>query len=125
MTVFLFLSIGAVALFGFIAVAAWSDNRRREREAYYKSESLKKIAEMEGGCASSVLEYMREEEKNAARRSREGIRLGGLVAVAAGIGLMVFLLAIKPDNPVYFVGLIPLLVGAALLAYAYILAPKE
>jgi hypothetical protein len=27
----LFLSVGAIALFSFVAVATWSDNRRRER----------------------------------------------------------------------------------------------
>ena len=45
---FLFLSVGSIALFSFVAVAAWSDARRREREAYYKSETLKKIAEAQG-----------------------------------------------------------------------------
>ena len=36
---------------------------------------------------------------------------------------MVFLHGIVRGTPVYLVGLIPLLVGAALLGYAYMLAP--
>ena len=40
--VYLFLSVGAVGMFSFIAVASWADARRKEREAYYKSETLKK-----------------------------------------------------------------------------------
>jgi hypothetical protein len=121
---FLFLSAGAVALFSFIAVASWSDARRREREAFYKSETLKKIAETQGTGATSALEILREEEKIAARRKIEGIKLGGLVTTAAGIGLIVLLVMLVHNEPVYAVGLIPLLVGAALLAYAYLLVPK-
>jgi hypothetical protein len=120
----LFLSTGAIALFSFIAVATWSDNRRREREAYYKSEALKKIAETQGDNAVAVA-VLREEERNTLRRRREGIKLGGLVTTAVGIGMMVFLRAIVPDRPVYLVGLIPLLIGVVLLAYSYILAPKD
>ena len=38
---------------------------------------------------------------------------------------MIFLRAIERDEPVYLVGLIPGLIGVALLAYGYLLAPKE
>ena len=54
-TMALFLSVGAIALFSFISVATWSDNRRREREAFYKSEALKKLAESPSGDALAVL----------------------------------------------------------------------
>ena len=118
----LFLSAGAIALFSFVAVASWSDNRRREREAYYRSEMLKKISEMQTENAVTVL---REEERNALRRRLEGIKLGGLVTTAVGMGLMVFLRALVAHQPVYLVGLIPLLIAVALLAYSYILAPKD
>jgi hypothetical protein len=48
---FLFLSVGTVALFSFISVAAFSEARRREREAHYKSETIKKISEAQGAGA--------------------------------------------------------------------------
>jgi FtsZ-interacting cell division protein ZipA len=80
----LFLSTGAIALFSFLAVAAWSDSRRQEREAYYKNETLKKVSEAQGD--NPVVAVIREEEKNALRRLREGIKLGGLVTAAIGIG---------------------------------------
>jgi Domain of unknown function (DUF6249) len=121
----LFLAVGAIALFLFLAVASWSDARRREREAYYKSEALKKLAEMQGAGATAALEIMREEDRIAERRRREGLRLGGLITLAVGIGMMVFLRAVEHSEPAYLVGLIPLLIGVALLAYSYILAPKE
>jgi hypothetical protein len=123
--VFLFLSVGAVSVFSFVAVAVWSDARLRERKAYYKNEMLKKIAEMQGAGAASVLEILRDQERSAERRRREGIKLGGLVTVAVGIGLLVFLRQFVLDRPVYLCGLIPLLVGVALLAYSYVLAPKQ
>jgi len=123
--VFLFLSVASIALFSFIAVAVWSQERRREREAYYRSETLKKLADTQGAGSSSAIDFLREEEKSAARRLREGQKLGGLITVAAGIGMMVFIKSVDRGNPAYLVGLIPLLIGAALLAYAYFLAPNR
>lgn len=119
---FAFLSVGAIALFSFIAVASWSDARRREREAYYRSETLKKIAETQGGGGSAALDFLREEERNTARRRREGMKLGGLITMGVGIGLMVFLWAEERSEPAYLIGLIPLLIGAALLTYVFFLA---
>ncbi len=118
--------VGSIALFSFLAVASWSDARRREREAYYKSEMLKKIAESSGEGAKSALELVREQERNTSRRRLEGMKLGGLITAAVGIGVMALLHGIaNDDGPVYLVGLIPLLVGLALLVYSFALAPKE
>ena len=124
--VFLFLSIVSIALFSFIAVAVWSKERRLEREAYYKSETVRKIAETQAGGGSVAIEYLRESEKIAARSRREGQKLGGLITVAIGISLMIFI-GVADRQSVdrgYLLGLIPLFIGLALLAYAYLLAPK-
>lgn len=165
-------AIAAIALCTFLSVAAWTSARRREREAYYKSEAIKKIAEMKGEApepvlqmlretmaawkdqpspanmgpyqakayyraetikkiadmqgagADSVLTVLREDERISARRVREGLKLGGFITCAVGLGLFIALRAIVPDMPVYLVGLIPGLVGAVLLAYGYTYAPK-
>jgi hypothetical protein len=124
---FMFLSVSAVALFSFIAVVSWADARRKEREAYYRSETIKKIAETQGAGGNAALEYLREENRMAMRRVREGLKLGGLITAAAGIGVMVFLGAIldKGNKGVLFLGIIPLLVGVALMAYGYLMAPKD
>ena len=50
--IFLFFSVGAISLFSFIAVASWSDARRREREAYYKTDLLKKLCESPSASAN-------------------------------------------------------------------------
>jgi hypothetical protein len=130
MALFLFLGIGSIALFSFLAVASWSDSRRREREAYYRSEAIKKVAELQStGGANSALELLREEDRLEKQRRREGQKLGGLVTLGVGIGIMVFLRGITGANhdpePVYLAGLIPALIGVALLAYAYLLAPDS
>lgn len=121
----LFLSVGAVAVFSFVAVAVWSDNRRKERVAYYRSETLKKMVEAQGTGTSLAVEFLSEEEKIAARRRLEGQKLGGIITFAVGVGLMIFLKAVDHFGPAFLVGMIPLLVGAALLAYSYVLAPKN
>ena len=125
--VFLFFSVASVALFSFISVAVWASERRREREAYYRNETARKITEMQGVGGDSAIDFLREEEKVAARRRTEGLKLSGLVTFAVGIGVMLFLKALyrdEPGDPVYLVGLIPLLTGVALLAYSYLLVSK-
>jgi hypothetical protein len=116
--------IGSIALFSFLAITTWSEARRKEREAYYRSETLKKIAESSGEAAKSTLELMREQEKNFVKRRLEGLKIGGLVTTAVGIGVMALLRGLVHDDPVYLAGLIPLLIGVALLAYPFLLAPK-
>jgi hypothetical protein len=122
---FLIPIVGSIALFSFLGVASWSDARRKEREAYYTSETLKKIAESSGESAKSALELLREQERNAVKRRLEGMKLGGLITAAVGIGVIILLRGLEHEEPVYLVGVIPLLIGLALLAYAFVLAPKE
>jgi hypothetical protein len=123
--VFFFLGIGAISLFSFLAVATWAGTRQKEREAFYESETLKKIAETQGGGTNPAVEYLREKEKIARAKQTEGIKLGGLVNVGIGFALMIFLAAIAHHHPVYLVGLIPFFVGLALLAYAFFFAPDN
>ena len=118
----LFLAVAASGMWAFIAVASWGDSRRKEREAYYRHETMKKISEMPG---ETGLELLREDERLAVRRRRESIKLGGLVTSAIGAGLMIFLRAIDNGEPVYLVGLIPFFSGLALLAYHYFLGSKD
>ena len=170
-------SIAAIAFFTYLSVAAWSSARQKEREAYYKSEAIKKLAEMQGttpepvlqvlreavgmwkdspetlgalrqmgsrqaeayyrsesikkmaaapgASADAMLTVLREDERIRSRRVREGLKLGGFITCAVGVALLIFLRAIVPDIPAYLVGFIPLFVGVALLAYGYSYAPKD
>jgi len=47
----------------------WSRERRREREAYYRSETLRKIAETQGAGGNSAIEFLREDEGRKAIES--------------------------------------------------------
>ena len=120
---FFFLAIGAISLFGFLSVAAWAGSRHGERAAYYNAEMMKKIAET-GGERNPALEYLREKERLKIARQMGGLKLGGLINIGIGLGLLFFLHALVPVNGVYLVGLIPLFIGLALALYGYWLGPK-
>lgn len=123
--VFFFLAVGSIALFSFLAVAAWAGSRSDERKAYYKNDMLKKLAESTAGGATAALDYLREQQKITARKKRGELQLGGLVLIAVGVALMVFLAAIVSHNAVFLVGLIPLLIGVALFGYAQFMMSAE
>ena len=121
----MFLSIGAVSLFVvFIPLTSWIESQRREREAFYKAETIRRLAEAPGDGARAAIELMREQDRMGRARKREGMKIGGLINVGVGVGLMIFLHALVTDAPVYLCGLIPGLIGVALLTYALVLAPK-
>ena len=110
------------------AVGAWSESRRKEREAYYRHETYQKMLEGSEGSAEAVRELMREEERLDQKRRVEGLelglKLGGPITLVAGAGLAVFLYFLVDDEPVYLVGLIPLLVGLVMTAYGLRLGSK-
>ena len=119
-----FLSVGAIALFGiFIPSVTWMDSRRKEREAFYKAETFRRLVEASGEGAKSAVEMMREEDRLKRQSAREGMKVGGLVNIGVGVGLMIFLRVLTGSEGVYLCGLIPGLIGVALLTYALFLAP--
>jgi hypothetical protein len=122
---FLLASVLFVSVFSFLSVVVWSDNRRKEREAFYRSEALKRVAE--GASGATAVEFLREQDRLARRRRHEGMRVGGLVTTSASAAFTVFLyVATTPNRPgAWTLGLIPLSTGLALLAYGYLLAPRE
>ena len=121
---FAFLSIGAIVLFGiFIPTVHWIDSRRKEREAFYKADTIRRLAESSGDGAKAVVEILREEERVKQVKTREGLKIGGLINVATGLGLLIFLRALlQGSGPVYLCGLIPGFIGLAMLVYVYFLA---
>ena len=48
-----------IALCSFLAVRSWVKARQKEREAFYRAEAVKKIAEMQGNIPESVLSLLR------------------------------------------------------------------
>ncbi len=119
----MFLSIGAVALFVvFIPLTSYIDSQRREREAFYKAETLRRIAESTTEGGKAAVELLRQQDRIARTKSREGLKIGGLINIGVGVGLMIFLHALVSSEPVYLCGVIPGLIGVMMLVYVLFLA---
>jgi Domain of unknown function (DUF6249) len=119
----IFLAVGAVALFGiFLPTATWMDHRHKEREAFYKAETIRRVAEAPGQGGNAAVELMREQARMASLKTREGMKIGGIINIGVGLGVTIFLYALLHGSPVFLCGLIPALIGAAMLVYVYILA---
>jgi Flp pilus assembly protein TadB len=108
-----------LGIFGFLAVAAWADGRKREREAFYRHELYSKMLENPtgAGVVREMIERQIQEEDKRRREDRaNGMKLGGFITTAVGVTLGVFLYFIVPDAPVFLIALIPVAVGLVILA---------
>ena len=121
MNLFFIPAILAVVFSSVVAIV-WLEARRKERQAFYYSEMVKKLGETSDTAAG---DFLRENERIKRSRIREGMTIAGLVGCLAALGLMIFLYAIVPDLPVYLVALIPMLSCAGLLIYARLMFPRD
>jgi type IV secretory pathway TrbD component len=115
-----FTGVLLMIVFAFVSVVIWTEARRKEREALYRSELLKKLAETPGPGAEAVLRSLDGEQQRKHGRRREYITLGGLLCAALGLAVLVGHL-VTPDtrgDGVWAVGFVPLLLGAALIGHA-------
>ena len=122
---FIVPAIGTVAVFGWLAVHEWVESRRKEREVFYRSETLRRFSE--SNQPDMLTRFLADEKavRHEMRvQQRESLRLAGLVTMMAGIGLGVVLAGLAPQQRYYLFSLVPFLVGVALLIYVYLLAPN-
>jgi hypothetical protein len=121
--IFLFPLVIIVAVFAFTGVLHWVDSSRKEREAYYRADTLKRLGEAPGEGAKAALELLREQDRLKRINAREGMKIGGLVSVAVGAALCIFLRFVAGSaSGSWLVGLIPGFIGIALLIYVFFLA---
>ncbi|HEY1254257.1 MAG TPA: hypothetical protein VGF01_05725 [Terracidiphilus sp.] len=114
--------IGAiVSVFTFITIMAWLGNRQKEREAFYKAETLRRVTESSGEGAKAAVDLLREDERIRRIKSREGLKISALINIGVGLGL-VFGLSQLIGQKVALAGLVPAFFGAAMLIYIYLLA---
>jgi peptidoglycan/LPS O-acetylase OafA/YrhL len=121
----LFLAVGAVALFGiFLPLTTWMEHRRKEREAFYRAETFRRISESSGEGAKAAVELLREEGRREQIRKIEGLKIGGIITLGVGIAMIVFMSFLPGHDrgAPGLVGLVPAFVGAAMLIYVYFLA---
>lgn len=107
------IAIIVTASLAFVSVVIWLENRAKEREAHYRNEMARRIAEAEN--PAPLLDYVREIERVDAARVRNKARVGGLITLAVGVALTIALHQMAPGTAAYLVGLLPLLVGVVLL----------
>jgi hypothetical protein len=108
----------------FIPLVSWIDSRRNEREAFYKADTMRRIAESTGEGAKAAIQMMREEERLKRIKMLEGLKIGGLVNLGIGVALIIFLRTLMGsghDSP-FLCGLIPGFIGLAMLSYVMFLA---
>jgi hypothetical protein len=118
----LFLSVASVALFVvFIPLVTWMGTRQKEREAYYKAETIRRVAEASPDGAKATIDLLREENRMTLVRMREGLKVGGVICLAVGVGLIGFLMRLVGPQ-VAMCGMIPGAIGLAMLVYVYFLA---
>ena len=113
--------VAIVSTFTMIVFVIWFGTRQKEREAFYKSENLRRITESSGEGAKAAIDLLREEEHLKRIKAREGMKLGGLVNLGVGVGLVIFLWALVGPK-LALCGLIPGFIGVAMLVYVYYLA---
>jgi hypothetical protein len=62
---------------------------------------------------------------NGRLRRAHGLMIGGLITVAAGVGMMILFYSIEPEKQHYVIGTIPVLVGLALLLSSFVVWPRK
>jgi len=107
----------------FVTIVIWLSERTKEREAHFRNETLKRIAET--GHSDAAIEYLREVGRGEQRQARMKSRLGGLINIATGAALMVFLSQLVPGQAIFWLGLIPLLVGVVLLIFSELMMRSD
>ncbi|MGA2046351.1 MAG: hypothetical protein ABSG96_01600 [Terracidiphilus sp.] len=122
----MFLSVGAVALFAiFLPITTWLESQRKEREAFYKAETLRRVSEASSDGARASLEYLREQSRIVRIHTLEGLKIGGLIMTCVGVGVGILLWFVA-GHDVAACGVVPFMIGVAMLAYVcFFAAPVE
>jgi hypothetical protein len=120
--IFLFLAAAVISVFAFVSIVVWVSTPARERQARDRLALLKTLAENPSEQAKQVLDLLRQEDalrhERREREQRKGWITGGLITMAAGvgIGLMLGLVGDRDSWTVALgVSIIPSLIGCVLL----------
>ena len=119
----LMIAVTSTALLAFVSVMVWLENRRKKCEAHYRDEMARRITE--AANPAPLLEYVCQMERADAARARVKARVAGMVTLAVGMALMIFLYQVASATPAYLVGLISLLVGVALLVVSELIMRRS
>jgi hypothetical protein len=132
-TVFM-LTIPVIAIIGAFTVAIVRIVTEHRREELAQRERIaaiergidpSKLPSLGVGNGGGGVAYDRWGHRNGySLRRAQGLMIGGLVTFASGIGIAMFLWGVDSDHHVWAAGLIPMLIGVALLAGAAVIWPR-
>ena len=128
---FLIFSIPIIAIVGGITVAVV---RTIGRQRLVELAQQERIAAIQRGIDPSKLTPLPMDDDDMSlmamsgperdRRRAQGLMIGGIITLAAGLGIGTFLSLVERSENVWAVGIIPGAIGLALLVSAWIVAPK-
>ena len=112
-------------MFGFLTVSHWISTTSAERRERERLALLRKLAE-QPSAVDAMRAFLSDEDARAEERARQRAIYarrdaiqGGVTVLAVGIGLSVFLFFIAPNNAVWTIGVILILVGAVATVFGY------
>ena len=129
---FMVLSIPIIAIVGGISAGIV---RMIQRQRAFELLQRERIAAIERGLDPDKIASMQRpllyddhgiytDPTAAAERRRQGLLIGGIVTLFAGVAIAIFLNGITDgEHAVWMVGLIPAAVGVALLLSAFLIRP--
>lgn len=118
----LFLAAAVVASLTFITIVVWAENRRKERQEYYRFEFRKRLVEAGKMDAASFASLMRYEHELGLQQGRQKLLVAAFVIAGVGVGTCLGLQFI--GDSFWMLGLIPLSIGLCMLAYGLLFAAK-
>jgi Domain of unknown function (DUF6249) len=117
---FIFLAAIVVSVFAFLSISVWITVPARERQARDRSALLKTLAEHPGENVTQILALLQKEDQARAARSLRDKRRSwvesGIILIAVGLGLAGMMMLHGGSGNNWSVGLIPLLLGLAMIA---------
>ncbi len=119
----LFMAAATVASLTFVTIVVWAENRRKERQEFYKFEFRKRMVEAGKMDAGSLASLMRYEHDLMMRQGRQKLLVAGFVILGVGVGIVVGFQFI--GDSIWMLGLIPVCVGLSMLAYGFLFAAKQ
>src|ERR1700722_16108656 len=63
--------------FAFVSVLHWIDSQRKERDAFYKAETIRRVTEASGAGAKAAIELMHQDERLKRIKAPEGLKICG------------------------------------------------
>jgi hypothetical protein len=109
-------AVYVLALAAVLSIVVWARERRREREALYRHETLRRLIEQGQMSAERLGEFLAAEDAEGQRRRRRALRLWAAALLAAGIGLLLGLRGAE-EVPVRGIGFLPACLGLGLVAH--------